>query len=58
VLEGLAELRRRLPESAEIWAGGACPALYRRTPARVRTFRTLDGIAPALAQWRAAHGAG
>lgn len=56
VLEGIAELRARLPEATEIWAGGACHVLHRRPPSRVRTFKTLDAIAPAVAQWRAAHG--
>lgn len=56
-LESLAELRARLPRTVELWAGGACTALHRRPPAHVRTFRTLDSIAPAVAEWRAAHAA-
>ena len=55
VLDGLDELRTKLPPSVEIWAGGACPVLHRRPPSHVRTFRTLDAIAPAVAQWRKAH---
>lgn len=55
VLDGLAELRMRLPAGTEIWAGGTCEGLHRRPPAQVRTFRTLEAIAPAVAQWRAAH---
>jgi DNA-binding transcriptional MerR regulator/methylmalonyl-CoA mutase cobalamin-binding subunit len=55
VLDGLAELRARLPPATEIWAGGTCAGLHRRPPARVRTFRTLEAIGPAVAQWRAAH---
>lgn len=55
VLDGLAELRAKLPPTVEVWAGGACPVLYRRPPKDVRTLRTLDGVAEAVAQWRAAH---
>lgn len=55
VLDSLGELRARLPRTVELWAGGACPVLHRRPPAGVRTFRTLDLIAPAVAEWRAAH---
>jgi MerR family transcriptional regulator, light-induced transcriptional regulator len=53
VLNGLAELRLKLPLSVEIWAGGACPILHRRPPAQVRTFRALEEIGPAVAEWRA-----
>jgi hypothetical protein len=55
VLDGLAELRAKLPVAIEIWAGGACPVLYRRPPKDVRTLRSLDTVATALAEWRAAH---
>jgi DNA-binding transcriptional MerR regulator/methylmalonyl-CoA mutase cobalamin-binding subunit len=56
VLDGLAELRTRLPPATEIWAGGTSQVLYRRPPKDVHTFKTLETIAPALARWRAAHG--
>lgn len=55
VRESLTELRARLPRAVELWAGGAASALHRRPPPGVRTFRTLDLIAPAVAEWRAAH---
>jgi MerR family transcriptional regulator, light-induced transcriptional regulator len=55
VLDGLAELRAKLPAPIEIWAGGACPVLYRRPPKDVRTLRSLDAVAAAIADWRAAH---
>src|SRR5690606_40549731 len=32
VLEGLVELRARLPSRVELWAGGPCPILLRRPP--------------------------
>ena len=53
-LDGLAELRGRLPAAVEIWAGGACSALHRRPPAGVLALRSLDAIAPALQRWRQA----
>lgn len=53
-LDGLGELRGKLPGPVEIWAGGACPVLHRRPPPGVRTLRTLDDIAPALLHWRQA----
>lgn len=56
VIDGLAELRGKLPPSMEIWAGGSSAALHRRPPKDVRVLRTLDRIAPALAEWRAVHG--
>jgi len=53
-MDGLGELRGKLPVPVEIWAGGACPVLHRRRPHGVRTLRTLDDIAPALLHWRQA----
>ena len=55
VLDGLAELRAKLPEKVQIWAGGACPVLHRRPPKDVVTLRALDAVAPAIAEWRSAH---
>jgi DNA-binding transcriptional MerR regulator/methylmalonyl-CoA mutase cobalamin-binding subunit len=55
VLDSLAEIRGKLPEAIEIWAGGSCPTLHRRPPRGVRALRTLDEVAPALAHWRLAH---
>ena len=52
VLDGLAELRSKLPAPTEIWAGGGCAALHRRPPEGVLALRNLDEIAPALARWR------
>jgi DNA-binding transcriptional MerR regulator/methylmalonyl-CoA mutase cobalamin-binding subunit len=56
-LDGLAELRGRLPAPVEIWAGGACPALHRRPPQGVLALRRLDEVAPALQRWRQANAA-
>jgi len=53
VVDGLADLRSRLPAAIEIWAGGSAPVLRRRPPRSVRVVTSLDDIAPALAHWRA-----
>jgi len=55
VVDGLAQLRARLAPTTAIWAGGACPILYRRPPAGVLTLAGLAEIAPALVAWREAH---
>jgi methylmalonyl-CoA mutase cobalamin-binding subunit len=55
VIDGLAELRAKLPPGIEVWAGGSCPALHRRPPKDVLVLRKLDQIGPALADWRAVH---
>jgi DNA-binding transcriptional MerR regulator/methylmalonyl-CoA mutase cobalamin-binding subunit len=51
-LDGLLELRGRLPPTVEVWAGGGCPALHRRPPTGVLALRALDEIAPAVQRWR------
>ncbi len=55
VLDGLVELRGKLPAPTEIWAGGSCAALHRRPPEGVLALRRLDEIAPSLARWRRQH---
>ena len=55
VLDGLAELRAKLPEPTELWVGGHCPILQRRPPPQVRVIAELGGIAAQIARWRAAH---
>lgn len=55
VLDGLAELRARLPQPIEVWAGGACPVLHRRPPAGITTIRLLEEIAGTVQGWRARH---
>jgi DNA-binding transcriptional MerR regulator/methylmalonyl-CoA mutase cobalamin-binding subunit len=52
VVDGLTELRAKLPRSVEIWAGGHCPVLQRRPPADIRVVNELTGLAPALSDWR------
>lgn len=53
-LDGLAELRGKLPAPIELWVGGSCPTLHRRPPRGVLALDSLDAIAPALQRWRQA----
>lgn len=52
VVDGLIELRAKLPRSVEIWAGGRCPVLQRRPPADIRVVNELVDLAPSLSDWR------
>ena len=52
VVGGLNELRTRLPDAIEIWAGGSSPALRRRTTQDVRVLDSLAEVGPAVAHWR------
>jgi len=56
VLDGLAELRKKLPDHMEIWAGGSNPVLLRRPPAAVVVMSSLDQIALHVQRWRNQHG--
>ncbi len=58
ILDGLAELRAKLPDTIEVWAGGQCPVLQRRPPANVAVLPSLADIAPAVRRWRLARQAG
>jgi len=51
VIDGLTELRTKLPSEVELWAGGSAPVLLRRAIDGVRVLPSLDGIAAALADW-------
>ena len=51
VLTALTDLLAELPPSIEIWAGGRCAVLRRRTLARVKALELQD-IPAALAEWR------
>jgi hypothetical protein len=55
VIDGIVELRSKLPPTTAIWVGGSCSALVRRVPADVLALRSLNDIAPALATWRSTH---
>ena len=51
-LDGLTELRAKLPRSVEIWAGGRCPVLQRRPPPDIRVVSELGDLTKSLAEWR------
>ncbi|MEY3982244.1 MAG: hypothetical protein RLZZ281_1113 [Pseudomonadota bacterium] len=52
VVDGLNELRAKLPRSIEIWAGGRCPVLQRRPPADIRVISELTDLTKSLSDWR------
>jgi MerR family transcriptional regulator, light-induced transcriptional regulator len=54
IIDGLNELRAKLPATTEIWAGGSCPVLVRKPPKDVVVIAQLDQIKPAVARWRRA----
>ena len=53
--DALIELRAALPARAELWAGGAGLAGRGRGVDGVRIIGALRDVAPALAEWHAAH---
>lgn len=53
IVDGLAELRAKLPPAVELWAGGAAPALHRRPVAGVRPIAMIDSVREELTSWRA-----
>jgi methanogenic corrinoid protein MtbC1 len=55
VVDGLAELRAKLPASTALWAGGTAPVLHRRRVDGVQPFASLADIGAELRRWRAAH---
>lgn len=57
LLEGVSDLRARLPEHVRLWAGGSCAVLHRRPPPSVLVL-DLPQLRNALAGWRAATGSG
>jgi len=52
VSEGLAELRDKLPQTVEVWAGGSAPVLHRRPIPAVRALGSLSDIAHEVRRWR------
>ncbi len=52
VVDGLVELREKLPKSTEIWAGGAAPVLHRRPTPGVQALAALGDLGPELRRWR------
>jgi MerR family transcriptional regulator, light-induced transcriptional regulator len=53
VLQGLADLRNKLPAETEIWAGGHCATLVRRPPESVYVLQNLADIHDGLSEWHA-----
>ncbi len=53
VVDGLTELRTKLPAAVEVWAGGSAPVLHRRRVDGVLPLGSLDLIAGEVERWRA-----
>ena len=52
VVDGLAELRSKMPAEVEIWVGGSAPVLHRRPVAGVLALNSLVDIPPQIERWR------
>ncbi len=52
VVDGLVELRSKLPAATEVWAGGSAPVLQRRPVEGVRAIAGLAQIHDELRRWR------
>jgi DNA-binding transcriptional MerR regulator/methylmalonyl-CoA mutase cobalamin-binding subunit len=52
VVDGLTELRAKLPTSVEIWAGGRCPVLGRRAPDGIRVVTEFADLTKSVVDWR------
>jgi DNA-binding transcriptional MerR regulator/methylmalonyl-CoA mutase cobalamin-binding subunit len=52
LVEGLTELRTRLPSRMALWAGGSNPALSRRPIEGITTLTRLEEVRAALETWR------
>lgn len=55
VVDGLTELRAKLPKSVEIWAGGRCPVLGRRAPDGIRVVTEFADLTKSVLDWRHRH---
>jgi DNA-binding transcriptional MerR regulator/methylmalonyl-CoA mutase cobalamin-binding subunit len=54
VVDGLTELRQKLPPHVRIWAGGSAPVLFRRRVEGVEPLGSLDAVTHGVRQWREA----
>jgi DNA-binding transcriptional MerR regulator/methylmalonyl-CoA mutase cobalamin-binding subunit len=54
VVDGLTDLRARLPAHIDLWAGGSAAVLARRPVPGVRVVQALNTIAPEVKRWRMA----
>lgn len=57
LVEGLADLRKLLPEGIELWLGGAHPALGKHAADGVRITQDLRSLPLLISEWRRARGA-
>lgn len=55
VVDGLTELRSKLPDAVPLWAGGSAPVLHRRRVEGVLPLATMEGLAGELVRWRSAN---
>jgi DNA-binding transcriptional MerR regulator/methanogenic corrinoid protein MtbC1 len=53
VVDGLSELRAKLPPAVQLWVGGGAPVLHRRRVQGVQPMASLDAISGELQRWRA-----
>ncbi|MBL8307911.1 MAG: MerR family transcriptional regulator [Rubrivivax sp.] len=53
VVDGLVELRSKLPAGLPLWVGGSAPVLHRRRLAGVTPFGTLELVPAEVQRWRA-----
>jgi methanogenic corrinoid protein MtbC1 len=53
IVDGLTELRAKLPPTTCLWAGGSAPAIHRRRIAGVQPFDALVELPAELRRWRA-----
>ncbi len=53
VVDGLTELRSKLPPEVALWAGGSAPVLHRRRVDGVRPIAALEDVLPEVERWRA-----
>ena len=53
VVDGLSELRQKLPRLVSLWAGGSAPVLYRRPVQGVEPLGALEALPEAIRCWRA-----
>ena len=52
VVDGLTELRSKLPPAVELWVGGSAPVLHRRAVDGVTALASLEDIHPQIERWR------
>lgn len=57
IVDGLTELRTKLPPQVAVWVGGSAPVIQRRRVDGVEAFSGLDVVPAELRRWRAGHSA-